>query len=148
MLKSFRLATFLSATSMLSISGIIIGSFKAVAQYPAAPSSQADQLVCYMETSDGRTLNLNSLCISHPQVEIGNVFSNNGYAIGNVVNRTNSTVRNVQVNYEVLDVRNRVVGRSSTAANPETLMPGETAVFEANTINGGQFRAISVNWDN
>lgn len=30
--------------------------------YPAVPNSQADSLICYMQTPEGSTLNLKSLC--------------------------------------------------------------------------------------
>ena len=63
MLKLFRLTAVLSAVLMPLIAEtafdrpIALGS-----QYPVVPSSDMGKPVCYMQTADGRVLNLNSLC--------------------------------------------------------------------------------------
>ena len=63
MLKLFRLTGVFCAVLMPLIAEtafdrpIALGS-----QYPVVPSSDRDELVCYMQTADGRVLNLHSLC--------------------------------------------------------------------------------------
>jgi hypothetical protein len=104
-----------------------------------------------MQIEDGRTLNLNNLCNSRrkpqPQVAIGDVFNEGDYVIGNVINQTDKTVRNVQVNYEVLDGNGSVIERGSVDTEPQMINPGQTATFAAVAMEDRNVRATSVNWD-
>lgn len=55
-----RLTSVIIAASMTIIG--LSTSANAAAAYPIVPSSDASKLVCYMQTADGRTLNLRELC--------------------------------------------------------------------------------------
>jgi hypothetical protein len=63
MLKSFPLTSVLSAVLILSIGETVFSSsITAALTYPVVPNSEIDTLVCYMQTADGRILNLDTLC--------------------------------------------------------------------------------------
>jgi hypothetical protein len=63
MLKSFHLIAVLLAVSTLLIAETALSSsITPVSQYPVVPNSDIDNPVCYMQTADGRTLDLSNLC--------------------------------------------------------------------------------------
>jgi hypothetical protein len=63
MLKFLRLTAILSSVLILSIAETAFSSsITAGSQYPGIPNSDRDNLFCYMQTEDGRILNLNNLC--------------------------------------------------------------------------------------
>lgn len=135
--------------SLLCVNDSTLGqSLPANFRFPSVQVSEADQLVCYMHTSDGRVLDLDQLCShkSTPRVVISNVLAQDDHLIGNVMNQTNRTVQNVQVNYEVRDRDGRVLERGSTPTDPSILNPGQTADFEFIATSSGTIRATSVNW--
>jgi hypothetical protein len=63
MLKFFHLKAVLSAVLILSIAETTFSSsITTGSQYPLVPNSDFDNLFCYMQTEDGKILNLNNLC--------------------------------------------------------------------------------------
>jgi hypothetical protein len=64
MLKSFDWTSVLSAVLILSLAETAKStSITTDLRYPVVPNSEIDTLVCYMQTADGRILNLVSLCV-------------------------------------------------------------------------------------
>ncbi len=63
MLKFFHLTAIVSSVLILSIAETAFSSsITAGSQYPGGSNSDRDNLLCYMQTEDGRILNLNNLC--------------------------------------------------------------------------------------
>lgn len=63
MLKSFRFTAVVPSVLILSIAETTLSSSINVDyNYPVLTNSDTDNLICYMLTTDGRTLNLNHLC--------------------------------------------------------------------------------------
>jgi hypothetical protein len=118
--------------------------------YPTASHSKNDQLVCYMQTADGRTLNLAQLCsrsTPRAQVVISRMVREDNVLVGNVVNQTGKSVRNVQVIYEILNRQRDVIQRSSSPTEPSNLGSGQTALFELIGEDGQNIRIVSLKWD-
>ncbi len=149
MKKSFALTVFITAATLLatkSATGLPRPNFS----YPTASTPEKDHLVCYMRTTDGRTLNLARLCTrSAPrsQVVISSVVRRDSMVIGSVANQTGREVQNVKVNYEILDAQGRVIERDAALTEPQSLRPGQTAIFEAIANEGQTIRTVSVNWN-
>lgn len=149
MKKNLALVVFITASSLIaakSATGLPRPNFS----YPTASAPEKDQLVCYMRTADGRTLNLTRLCTRsapRPQVVISGVVRQDGMVMGNVANQTGRDVRDVKVNYEILDRQGRVVERDAALTEPQNLRPGQTAMFEAIADEGQTIRTVSVNWN-
>lgn len=63
MLESFHLKAVFASVLILSIpEAAFSSSITSGSKYPAVPNSDINNLLCYMQTADGRTLNLNNLC--------------------------------------------------------------------------------------
>lgn len=107
MLKLFRLTVVLSAVLMPLATKTAFGRPIALgSQYPAVPSSDMSNPVCYMQTADGRVLNLHSLCkpvrsivpikpvvcpeFSDPQLR-GLLCDNNDECLANLCKRRNAS---------------------------------------------------------
>jgi hypothetical protein len=70
MLKSLHLTAILWATSILFITETALTRPLTVgSKFPAETSSDTDKPVCYMQTPNGRTLNLSSLCGKRPSAQ-------------------------------------------------------------------------------
>ena len=149
MLKISHLSAVISAASILWIAETAFSlPSTAIAQYPIEPSSHTDQLVCYMQTADGTTLNLNSLCGKKPslqsQIVVSDVFHEDDYIIGRVINKSNQTLYQARVNYEALSKNGSVIERGAIAIEPPTLNPGQTGMFETFMPSDIQIRTTSV----
>jgi hypothetical protein len=152
----FHLIAVLTATSILFVAEtafshpLIIGN-----KYPVVSRSDTDKPICYMQTVDGRTLNLSRLCekktSAQPQAKsqiiISDVRYNGKQMIGNVVNNANKTVYQLRVNYELLDENGNVTERGSVPTNEETLSPGQTATFQTSMPGVRNVRTTSVEWN-
>ncbi|MBD2094063.1 hypothetical protein H6F90_02700 [Trichocoleus sp. FACHB-591] len=146
-LKILCLTASFSVASIFSIAEIIFSPPSyGFETYPLVSSQSIDELICYMQITDGRILDLSDLC-SKPQVEIGEVFRSNGYISGNIINKTDKTVHDIRVTYEVLNAGGTVIERDSTSTNPQALAPGESAMFKVITVNSGTVRIASVIWN-
>ena len=149
MLKPLHLATVFSAGSILLIAKAAFSRPSTISsQYPVKPSSNTDNLVCYMQTADGTTLNLNSLCGKKPSLQsqavVSNVIHENDYIIGRVINNSDQTLYQAKVNYEVIGENASVIERGAIAIEPPTLNADQTAIFQTFMPSNRQVRTISV----
>lgn len=72
MLKAFHLIPVISIASILFATETAFSRPPATdSRYPVVPSSDINNPVCFMQTADGRTLNLSSLCrkVSQPTTQ-------------------------------------------------------------------------------
>jgi hypothetical protein len=152
----FHLIAVLIATSILFVAETAFSHPLTIGdEYPVVSSPDTDKPVCYMQTVDGRTLDLSSLCgkknSAQPQAQsqiiISSVRYNSKQMIGYVVNNTNKTVYQPRVNYELLDENGSVTERGSVPTNEETLSPGQTATFQTSMPGGRNVRTTSVEWN-
>ncbi len=67
--------------------------------------------------------------------------------IGRVINKSNQTIYQARVNYEVIGENGSVIESGILATDPPTLSPGQMAMFQAFLPGGRQVRATSVEWD-
>lgn len=107
-------------------------------------------LVCYMQTADGRTVNLGSLCGTQlqPQIVISDLTSDGDILTGRVVNKTGEIVRSTRVNYVALSSNSKVLKDGFTYTEPSTLKPGQSASFKISVdVGDGSLRTTSVAWD-
>jgi hypothetical protein len=117
-------------------------------KYPRVSSSETDALPCYMQTEEGTTLNLTSLCGNYAQVVISNLQSDGDILMGHVENKTDKTVRAVRVNYETLGENGTVIAKNFAYTEPSVLAPGQSASFQTYAeVGDGSLRATSVEWD-
>lgn len=144
---SCRFSVFAIA-AVLGLAEVGLGQSVPNFRFPTVTAEEISGLGCYMQTADGRVLNLHQLCedSSRPQVVFGEVHAIDNFMLGQVINRTEKRVQNVRVNYEVRNQNNRVIARSSTPVNPTTLNPGQIAGFET-VAQSGTIRATSIAWN-
>jgi|GEM_PF-6132273 len=143
MLKFFHLTAALWASSILFISDTAFSRSPTVnGKYPVVESSNTDQLICYMHTADGRTVNLNRLCKnkSNFQILISNVSYEDDRVIGRVINQSSTTIYQARVHYEVMGENDNVIDRGVIAINPSTLSPGQVASFQTGVLGGRNVR--------
>lgn len=149
MLESFRLTPALLATSILFIIETTFSRpLTAGPEYSLVPSSDTDKLICYMQTADGRALNLDSLCrkklSTQSQINIIELKYEDGQMIGLVVNNTSKTVYDAKVNFEVLGENGSVIDKGIIYTEPQTLNPGQTATFKTFMPSGTNMKITSV----
>jgi hypothetical protein len=118
MLTSFHLTATFSALSILFVTETALTlPLTPSSKYPVVLSSDTNKLVCYIQTADGRTLNLDSICKSQlntqSQTVISDVSYDDGHMISRIVNRTDKTVYPARVNYEVLGKDGSVIERGA-----------------------------------
>ncbi len=148
MQKTLHLTAFLWIASSLLVnyhpsSNSWIPNFKAA----RASASEIDTPFCYMQTSDGRTLDLTQLCGQKPQVIIADQTSDGDILTGRIINETQKTVHSIEVSYNVIGLDGKVIKSSYVNAEPSTLNPGQSGSFKVHTIVGdGKLKATSVNW--
>lgn len=122
---------FSSAALIVSIPQAV--SSRPVAQrlgYPVVPSSRADALVCYMETPQGATLNLESICGVNSRTQ-------NPSATGNPINTpTNPTTPNATGN--PINTPRSETNRRTTNNSFNGTANGETPSNQG-TNSGGSF---------
>lgn len=104
-------------------------------RYPIVPTSETDKPICYMQTVNGTTLNLSSLCENKSGVKskavIEGVIYEDNNLIGRVINKSNQTIQQTRVNYEVIGENGSVIDRGILTADPPTLSPGQMGTFQA-----------------
>lgn len=152
MLSSLHLTIALAIVSILFISETASSQLSTVSSnYHLVSGSNTDQLVCYMQTADGRTINLDSLCIkklnNQSQIVISDMTHKDNSLIGRVANRSGKTVYDTRVNYEVLDENYTVIERGSISTESPTLSPGQTTIFMTFMPNNRNVRTTSVEWN-
>ncbi len=124
---------------------------------PIVQNSLIDEPFCYLKTPDGRIVDLGKLCEKQPasgtsqtcipgsniaaKVSIiaanydGNFFS------GKAINQGCKIIKNVKVNYEVLDESGNLIDNGFINTQPITLAPGESAAFRGAVVAGAKVRA-------
>ncbi|MBE9184338.1 hypothetical protein IQ270_06280 [Microcoleus sp. LEGE 07076] len=145
------------ALSILLISSISASPLLADSTNTKIQISQIDEPFCYMKTPDGKTVDLGKLCEKPPasgtsqtcitgsnmaaKVSItqanydGKIFS------GKVFNQGCKIIKNVKVNYEVLDESGSLIDNGFIDAQPATIAPGESAAFRGAVVAGAKVQA-------
>jgi hypothetical protein len=116
------------ALSSLLMSPISARPLLADATNMIAQNSSVDEPFCYIKTPDGKTVDLGKLCD-------GNFLS------GQVLNQGCKTIKNVKVNYEVLDESGNLIDNGFIYAEPVTLAPGQSATFRGAVVAGAKVQA-------
>lgn len=153
MLRALHLKVALATASIFLIADTASSQRTTVSSNsPMLSRLDTSELVCYMQTANGMTVNLSSLCGKKPKVQSEVAISHIGYEdnflIGRVVNKSSKTVYQARVNYEVIGENSSVIARGAISTEPRTLSPGQTATFQTLMPDGGNdVRAISVEWD-
>ncbi|MEG4325905.1 FxLYD domain-containing protein [Microcoleus sp. herbarium5] len=122
-----------------------------------AQNSPVDEPFCYMKTPDGKTVDLGKLCEKQPasgtaqtcipgsniaaKVSIAAANYDGNFFSGQVLNRGCKTIKNVKVNYEVLDESGNLIDNGFIYAQPVTLAPGQSAAFRGEVVAGDQVLA-------
>jgi hypothetical protein len=155
MLKSFPLISIISATSILFIVDTAFSNPRPSGSiYPEFPRADIDQPVCYMQTVDGRTLNLNRWCekrirlILQPPIIISNIIQEGDILRGFLINKIGKTVYNARINYEVIGENDSVIDKGVIYADQPILNPGKTVTFATYMPSGKKVRTTSVEWSN
>lgn len=149
----FKLMHRVAIVSIVTLVGLIastVSRSSTTGSDAYAREVNRDEPVCYMQTPDGRTLNLDRFCRRaqiQPQVLLNQVSETGDYMSGQVTNYTGKTVHNVRVNYETRDETGTVIETGAISVDPQTLNPSQTARFEAFAIEGGTIKATSIDWD-
>jgi len=152
MLNSLNWTVALTTASLLFIAKTAFSQPPIVSyKYPVVSTSDTDQLVCYMQTIDGKTLNLSSLCEKKTSVQsqllLSSVVYEDDNIIGHVINKSSKTVYQARVNYEVIVENGSVIDRGTLVTDPPTLSPGQVGTFQAFLPSSGQVRMTSVEGD-
>ncbi|WP_373535185.1 FxLYD domain-containing protein [Microcoleus sp.] len=146
----------------LTLSTLLISSISASPLLAASTNtkiqiSQIDEPFCYMKTPDGKTVDLGKLCEKSPNSEtaptcisgsniaaklsIAAVNYDGSFFTGKVVNQGCKTIKNVKVNYEVLDESGNLIDNGFIDALPVTVAPGESATFRGAVVAGAKVQA-------
>ncbi|MEG4808198.1 FxLYD domain-containing protein [Microcoleus sp. F8-D3] len=122
-----------------------------------AQTLPVDEPFCYMKTPDGKTVDLGKLCEKQPslgtsqtcipgsniaaKVSIAAANYDGNFFSGQVLNQGCKTIKNVKVNYEVLDESGNLIDNGFIYAEPVTLAPGQSAAFRGAVVAGAQVLA-------
>lgn len=126
------------------------------------PESELDVPLCYMQTPDGKTVNLVNLCgqsdsnsttpkvcnanSNNAKVVIANSNYDGNFLIGTVINQTCKTVKYIKVNYEVLDRSGNLIDNGFIYAQPVNVEPGQSASFRGAVTSGAKVQATHLDW--
>ena len=148
---------FTAALSTLLISPI--SARPVLADFPnqIAQNLPVDEPFCYMKTPDGKTVDLGKLCEKPPasgtsqtciaganmvaKVSIAQANYDGKFFSGKVFNQGCKTIKNVKVNYEVLDELGNLIDNGFIDAQPATLAPGQSATFRGAVVAGAKVQA-------
>ncbi|MEG4859181.1 FxLYD domain-containing protein [Microcoleus sp. K1-B6] len=145
------------ALSSLLISPLSARHLLADSTNTMAQNSSVDEPFCYMKTPDGKTVDLGKLCEKQPasgtsqtcipgsniagKVSIAATNYDGKFFSGQVLNQGCKTIKNVKVNYEVLDESGNLIDNGFIFAQPVTLAPGQSAAFRGEVVAGAQVLA-------
>ena len=122
---------------------------------PRQPSSTP---FCYLQTSDGRIINLEYLCrtttdkvqnrteASSGQLRVISYEYQNDSLTGIIVNETEKQLEQIKVNYEVLDEQGNPIDAGFIEAQPAIVPPGGQAVFGGQVAPGASAQPTSLDW--
>ena len=166
MLKSWYLTAIVFSMLLSFFPEIGLGYPRlADAKSQVVAQSRDDSFACYIQTSDGTTVNLTALCgaqststvsparVSGADAEAGkmpisSVRYDGNFLSGRVTNQTGDTVQGVKVNYEVRDRKGNLIDNGFIDAQPSILSPGESASFSGMTLKGAKVQPTFVDWSN
>lgn len=147
---------------LLTVLGSGSLNYSIMASPAGAQNSQIDVPFCYMQTPDGRTVNLGNLCrgqtpssptqscnansTAKPQLTLANVNYDGDFLTGNIVNQSCKTVKYVKVNYEVLDEAGNLIDNGYIYTQPSALGPGQSATFKGPVVSGATVQATHAEW--
>jgi hypothetical protein len=146
---------------LISLASSIAFTTPLLADTPTVENSEIDVPLCYMQTADGRRLNLVNMCgqetkPSTPQacnansdnakVSIANSTYDGNFLIGQILNQTCKTVKYVKVNYEVLDELGNIIDNGFIYAQPVNVEPGKLASFRGAVVSGAKVNATHLDW--
>ena len=122
-----------------------------------AQNSPVDEPFCYMRTTDGKTVDLGKLCENKTpsrtsqsciagsniatKVSITNVNYDGNFLSGQIINKGCKIVKNVKVNYEVLDELGNPIDNGFITTQPVTVEPGKSATFRGEVVAGAKVLA-------
>jgi hypothetical protein len=145
------------ALSSLLMSPISARPLLADATNTIAQNSSVDEPFCYIKTPDGKTVDLGKLCEKQPasgtsqtcipgsnisaKVSIAAANYDGNFFSGQVLNQGCKTIKNVKVNYEVLDESGNLIDNGFIYAEPVTLAPGQSATFRGAVVAGAKVQA-------
>jgi len=145
------------ALSTLLISPISASPGIADSTNTIAQNSAVDEPFCYMKTADGKTVDLGKLCEKQPtsgtsqtcipgsniaaKVSIAQANYDGNFFSGKVLNQGCKTIKNVKVNYEVLDELGDLIDNGFIYTQPVTLAPGQSATFRGAVVAGAKVQA-------
>lgn len=145
------------AFSSLLMSPISASPLIAYATNTIAQNSEIDEPFCYMKTPDGKTVDLGKLCEKQPalgtsqtcipgsniaaKVSIAATNYDGNFFSGQVLNQGCKIIKNVKVNYEVLDESGNLIDNGFIYAEPVTLAPGQSAAFRGAVVEGAKVQA-------
>lgn len=138
----------------------LIVTFLAILNFSSTTSisaTEVDEPLCYMQTTDGRTINLGNLCNqnqpavavnSNPEVKITAVNYHGKTIRGQIINLTTKPVQAVKVNYEVVDNNGNTIDAGYIDVQSPNIPPGGTAFFQENTsYPRARVATTFVSWD-
>ena len=154
-----KLKTAVILNFFVLLSGIVLSpALQANPTSPVELNSELNVPVCYMETYDGRRLDLRNLCASESEeaastcnsttaeLPIRNVRYDGNSVSGQVMNQTCKTVALVKVNYEVLDQQDNPIDNGFFYTEPSTIPRGNTASFGGAIVPGSKVNITHVEW--
>lgn len=102
---------------------------------------------CYLQTTDGKVLDLERLCkASQPaSVVISSLNYRANFLIGRVVNQSRKPVHGIEITYQVLN-EDGTLDQQSISSEPQTLTPEQFGAFEVVVPAGGKVQNIAVTW--
>ncbi len=145
------------ALSILVISLVSVRPLLAESTNPIAQNLEIDEPFCYMRTTDGKTVDLGKLCENKTpsrtsqscisgsniaaKVSINNVNYDGKFLSGQIINQGCKIVKNIKVNYEVLDELGNPIDNGFITTQPVTVEPGKSANFRGEVVAGAKVLA-------
>jgi hypothetical protein len=145
------------ALSILLIAPISGRPLIAYSTNTIAQNSEIDEPFCYLKTPEGKTVDLGKLCETQPslgtsqtcipgsniaaKVSIAATNYDGKFFSGQVLNQGCKIIKNVKVNYEVLDESGNLIDNGFIYAEPVTLAPGQSAAFRGEIVAGAKVQA-------
>jgi hypothetical protein len=84
-----------------------------------------------------------------PQLVVQDAYYSNGLLSGQLTNNTGQPIKNVKVNYEILDAEGNIIDGGFVAANVPPIAPGESMSFRgAMLAEGSKVRVTFAEWSN
>ncbi|MCC3421014.1 MAG: hypothetical protein JGK24_26175 [Microcoleus sp. PH2017_29_MFU_D_A] len=144
------------ALSSLLISPISARPLIADSTNTLAQNSLINEPFCYLKTTEGKIVDLGKLCEKQPsgssptcitganiaaKVSIATANYDGSFFSGKVLNQGCKIIKNVKVNYEVLDESGNLIDNGFIDTQPVSLAPGESAAFRGAVVAGAKVRA-------